>query len=346
MGVFLKSLTVLILALSTPLIYRQFANDDTIKFMSSYYSNYKSIDSFLRQSAGHLDRAKEYLPDSDQLKTTVNNVNKQLVDIVELIKSKASQISVNSEKKSSQEGQKPEKVSEPKQKISFVNCPGEDLTDNQVRLWTKDELSKYDGNSGEPDVLIGFLGLVYNVSLNAQHYGAGSEYNMFAGRDAVRAFITGNFTHDLHDDIADLDESLYSQIDSWSSFYNNSYEILGRLVGRYFDSTGCATDELRRVHQVLDKLEQQRSQSRESERDLPECNSEWNSDLKQGKVWCSTKSGGIERDWTGVPRIYGGEESQRCACFNKDAPEADSLSKQLSLYPDCDPEATECLLKQ
>jgi hypothetical protein len=39
------------------------------------------------------------------------------------------------------------------------------------------------------------------------------------------------------------------------------------------------------------------------EKIFPPCNTEWSS-AKGLNVWCTNKSGGIDRDWVGVPRRY------------------------------------------
>lgn len=354
MGFLTKSLLILAIAAGTPLLYRQFADDNTIKFMSNYYSNYQAIDRFLRQSADRLDNARDYLPDSEQIKGAVGDLNQRFKSFVDsTIASNKQQSSSSSSNKKQQAATTTKldaaaKPAEKAVKFSTVSCPDEpNVQEKSIRLWSKDELAKFDGNSPQQtdDIYLAFLGLVYNVTVNGQHYAKGAEYNIFTGRDATRAFVTGNFTHDLIDDVRGIDESMFSHIESWRSFYSTSYPILGRLVGIFYDSRGCATAELKRVHQVFEKLEQTKQDQRQSEKEYPECNSEWNSDTKSGRVWCSDKSGGVERDWAGLPRIYNDGQSNRCACFNPQGKQAKELEQYMSLYPGCDPKATECELR-
>lgn len=347
MGLFTKSLIVILFAVSTPLLYRQFANDNTVKFMSSYYSNYKSIDQFLRQSANHLEKAKEYVPDVKQIKESADklyqHVNSIVASTTDSLKGKVDNKKAVNEERVERKKEKEERKEE-KPNVKLVQCPGEKI---KTQLWSKQELAKYDGSSMDSSkIYLAFLGSVYDVTVNAQHYAKDGDYSVFAGRDATRAFLTGNFTHDLHDDIRDVDGSLYSQIESWSSFYSSNYPLLGKLEGLYYDSQGCATQELHRVIKMLSNSEEDKAVRQEQEKSFPECNSEWNSDTKKGRVWCSTKSGGVERDWVGLPRIYKDGETTRCACFNQDAPDAPQLSKLMSVYPNCKIDATECILKQ
>lgn len=342
MGLFTKSLIFVLLAVSIPLVYRQFANENTVKFMSSYYSNYKSIDRILKQTANHIEKAREYVPDVEQVKASANKLYQQLNSLV------VTTTSGKTDKAKSSDTGKPvvaksNKDEEQKPNVRLTECPGEEV---RTQLWSKQELAQYDGGSGQPKIYLAFLGLVYDVTANEQHYAKGADYNVFAGRDATRAFLTGNFTHDLHDDIRDIDESLYSHIESWTSFYASNYPNLGRLEGQYFDSRGCPTQESERVNKMFHKLEQDKATRKEEEKEYPECNSEWNSDTKKGRVWCSTKSGGVERDWVGFPRIFNYGESKRCACFNQDSPAAQELVKFMSVYPNCKPDATECIVTQ
>jgi predicted heme/steroid binding protein len=336
MGFFTKSLLILLTAISVPLVYRHFANDDTVKFMSQYYSNYKSVDQFLRQSASHLDQAKQYLPSSKQVRTAYEELNKQFNAYISSSATGKTDKDVNAPKTEKQRNQ-PTKEAPPAHRLS--DCD----EGFQVRVWSKDELRKFDGNSGEKDILLGFLGMVYNVTENAQHYGPGAEYNVFAGKDATRAFVTGNFTHDLTDDIRDIDESLYQHLESWNEFYSSTYEEAGRIEGAFFNSKGCYTPELERVYRVFERLNEAKNNQSERDKQLPECNSEWNTDLKKGRVWCSQKSGGVERDWVGNPRIYNDGQSKKCVCVNSNMGQQEGT---LSTYPGCDPEATECSLAQ
>lgn len=343
MGIFTKSLFILTIAISTPLIYRQFASDKTVKFMSTYYTNYKTVDQFLRQSASHLDQAKNYLPSSQQLEDSVGKLSNQIKSIVTTVRDKVTENVSALKEKTGGDSVVPAKKAA---SVRYVSCAGDNV-DGKMQLWSKMDLAKFDGRSDEAKdtILLSFLGLVYNVTVNMQHYSPGAEYNAFAGKDATRAFVTGNFTHDLHDDVSDLDESFFSHLDSWQSFYSTSYPVVGRLEGNFFDTNGCPTKELKRVQSVIKRLNESRQSEKEREKDYPECNSEWNSELNQGRVWCTTKSGGVDREWVGVPRLFNGD-SPRCACIKEDALNDPTLSRNIATYDGCKPEASECILKQ
>jgi hypothetical protein len=55
-------------------------------------------------------------------------------------------------------------------------------------------------------------------------------------------------------------------------------------------------------------------------------------------------SGGIERDWTGVPRqLYEpGSQTYRCACIREDEIDGPNKKGNIREYPDCNPKSTSC----
>ena len=60
------------------------------------------------------------------------------------------------------------------------------------------------------------LGQVFDVSKAPQFYGPEGGYGFFAGRDASRAFVTGDFDEEgLIDDVAGLSSSDYIGLDEW-----------------------------------------------------------------------------------------------------------------------------------
>jgi len=62
-----------------------------------------------------------------------------------------------------------------------------------IRLFAAKELAKYNGE-GDHGLYLGLLGRVYDVEKGRKHYGPGGGYHFFAGRDASRAFVSGDFS--------------------------------------------------------------------------------------------------------------------------------------------------------
>lgn len=378
MGLFTKSVFILALAVATPLVYRQFVDDSAVKYLSSHVTNYKVIDQFLRQSAAKLDNAKQYI-NKDTAKQVhhaidthvrphIEPIIKSIPGYISALKDKLGELSKTvptaaskSDSKSSKQKMH-DKPAEKQAKVSkkdanhaekakkplyrTVNCPKDKSSNSKatpVRLWTKSELEKRKTD----EILLSFMGIVYNVTAAGKsYYAPGKEYSIFAGRDATRAYLTGNFTHDLSDNISDLDESTYGDLKNWSSFYEQSYPQVGLLEGQYYDSQGCPTAETQRIYMALAKLSQEAEKQKEESIVLPECNSEWNADTKKSRVWCSKSSGGVERSWAGVPRIYVNDKSnsQQCICYSEESKVDAALAKKLKVYPGCQIDAQECNL--
>ncbi|KJH48940.1 cytochrome b5-like Heme/Steroid binding domain protein [Dictyocaulus viviparus] len=185
-----------------------------------------------------------------------------------------------------------------------------------MQILNTEQLALFDGSRSSRPIYLAILGRVYNVDKGKKHYGVGGGYHFFAGRDATRAFVTGDFTEaGLIDDTSGLSHEDLLGIRDWVSFYEKDYKLVGVLVGRYYDINGNPTDEL---HNVLGRIqtaaEWRNSKAAEVEV-FPPCNSEWHQS-SGGRVWCTMKSGGIQRDWAGVPRLLydPNTKQKRCAC--------------------------------
>ncbi|XP_011010109.1 PREDICTED: membrane-associated progesterone-binding protein 4-like [Populus euphratica] len=94
----------------------------------------------------------------------------------------------------------------------------------QQRLFTAEELALYNGTDDTLPILLGILGSVFDVTKGKSHYGVGGGYHHFSGRDASRAFVSGNFTGDgLTDSLRGLSSTEVKSIVEWREFYFRSY---------------------------------------------------------------------------------------------------------------------------
>lgn len=225
------------------------------------------------------------------------------------------------------------------------------------RLFSKDELKKYDGTSDSSGLYLAILGEVFDVEKGSQHYKPGAGYSFFSGRDASRAYVTGDFSDEgLTDDVSDLDDSSLRGVEDWVTFYRDEYPLVGKVVGRYYDKNGNPTAEL---HNVLNRINKAHANKwvEEKEREIfPPCNSEWSKE-KGSRVWCSKKSGGIDRNWIGVPRkFFKVGYDPRCVCVRNTGPPSSELDStnhlnqgdldhpSLQEYPSCPSDSVSCLV--
>lgn len=209
-------------------------------------------------------------------------------------------------------------------------------------LFTKEVLKKYsDTSSG---LYLAILGKVYDVGKGEKFYGPGGSYHFFTGRDGSRAFITGEFTESgLTDDVTDLTAQELHSLHEWAQFYHKEYRYKGKLIGRYYDAEGQPTPYYHQVKKLITKAKKTKQEERIEKLSYPPCNSEWSNE-SGSRVWCTKMSGGIERDWTGVPRqLYEpGSQTYRCACIRENEIDGPKKKGNIKEYPDCNPKSTSC----
>ncbi|KAL2976364.1 hypothetical protein AAZX31_13G004300 [Glycine max] len=151
--------------------------------------------------------------------------------------------------------------------------------DTAERLFSAEELSLLNGTDEGLPILLGILGSVFDVTKGKSHYGSGGGYNHFAGRDASRAFVSGNFSGDgLTDSLRGLSSTEVKSIVEWRDFYHKSYKYVGKLVGRYYDSQGNPTKYLKGVEAKAARGAQLLEKQKIEEAKLPSCNSRWSQD--------------------------------------------------------------------
>ncbi|XP_072524242.1 neuferricin [Salminus brasiliensis] len=225
--------------------------------------------------------------------------------------------------------------------------PAVGVSAHSGRLLNQQELSLHHGGENSKGLYLAVLGQVFDVEKGRKHYGPQGGYHFFTGRDASRAFVTGDFTEaGLSDDVTDLSPSQIVALYDWLTFYQKDYTPVGRLIGRFYTESGQPTNALRQVETSLAEGLRLKAQAEEENQLFPTCNSEWSS-TSGGRVWCSTKSGGVHRDWAGVPRMLfsPGSGHTRCVCARPDDPTRLN-NPNLQEYKDCPPHAESCFLGQ
>ncbi|XP_069744154.1 neuferricin [Narcine bancroftii] len=240
--------------------------------------------------------------------------------------------------------------------------------DPQPRVFSRDELSRYRGGDGSPGLYLAVLGLVFDVAAGGRHYGPGGAYHrlagsggsgldsnahthplpLFTGRDASQAFVSGDFTESgLVDDVSGLSPAEMLSLHNWLTFYKREYIYRGKLAGTFYNQEGEPTQALIDAELVIEQGRKLKAESEVENQVFPPCNSEWTSN-KGGRVWCSTHSGGIKRNWIGVPRkLYKtGSKNYRCVCVRTNPPDSahrgDLDNPLLQEYPGCQRLADSC----
>lgn len=224
-------------------------------------------------------------------------------------------------------------------------------------IFTKEQLSKYDGTEESLGLYIGIYGRVYDVSSGRQYYGPGGTYSFFAGCDGTKAFVTGEFNEKgLIDDVSEFDSRRLLELHHWLEFYEKTYHFVGKLIGNFYDAKGNPTGALKEAEEATNRALEEKRLSDEERKIFPPCNSHW-SEATGSKLWCSTKSGGIERDWEGVPRQFFDPhfKKTRCVCVRSTGPPSLSSTPDtgngdlnypnLSPYEGCEPLSNTCMVQ-
>lgn len=130
------------------------------------------------------------------------------------------------------------------------------------------------------------------------------------------------------------------------------------MSGRFYGQDGLPTPELTRTEAMIARGVQANKQDLEEKQRFPPCNAEWSS-ARGSRLWCSPKSGGVSRDWTGVPRklFKPGAKEPHCVCVKTTGAPSDQTPDSpphrnrgdldhpsLAEYPGCPPLATSCSL--
>lgn len=214
------------------------------------------------------------------------------------------------------------------------------------KVFTISELKRY--TNLKDGLYLSILGQVFDVTKGAKHYGPGASYHAFTGRDASLAFIIGDFNSEgLTDDVSSLSAQQVKALDDWVQFYNKNYIYKGKLNGRYYNEDGNPTKESYGIQQKLDQARQEKAADEQKKRMFPPCNVEWNPTTGT-VVWCTKRSGGIDRDWIGVPRMYyesPNSKQHRCACVKLDSKEYQETKGALKEYEDCPATSVTCIIK-
>ncbi|XP_014778686.1 neuferricin isoform X1 [Octopus bimaculoides] len=218
------------------------------------------------------------------------------------------------------------------------------LEETASGVFTKSELSKYTGERESAPIYLAVLGQVFDVSSGRKFYGPGNPYSFFSGRDASGAFVTGDFTEKgLTDDIEGFTGNQLIGIGEWVDFYKENYKHIGYVSGKFYTNDGKPTKVLERINAKVAKFNKQQEMDK-LRASRPPCNIE--TDHKTGtKVWCTQKSGGVLRNWVGVPRLMyrPGDSTLSCVCVQLSSlTEHEKRSSAIRSYPGCEPTSTSC----
>lgn len=101
----------------------------------------------------------------------------------------------------------------------------------EKRDYTREELKQFDGRDPTKAIMLAIKGKIFDVSRGASFYGPGGAYNVFAGKDASRAFAKSDTDPAVanNPDISDLTESERATLEEWYDRLSSKYDFVGNL---------------------------------------------------------------------------------------------------------------------
>jgi predicted heme/steroid binding protein len=107
---------------------------------------------------------------------------------------------------------------------------------------TPEELSAYDGQDPEKPIYLAINGTIYDVSNGRHIYGPGGSYNVFAGVDASRAYVTGCFADDRTPDMRGV-ELMYLPLDDPETDSYWSHKEMAKLKERELEAAKAKVEK-------------------------------------------------------------------------------------------------------
>jgi hypothetical protein len=135
----------------------------------------------------------------------------------------------------------------------------------------------------------------------------------------VLALRAGIFSGPAVASVEGLTPSEMDGVFNWLEFYKKEYTVVGVVEGLYFDASGAATPATRDVEAMWHTVAAAKEEQAALTTLFPPCDMTFTMGVG-GRVWCATNSGGIKRDWVGVPRLFFTPFSSepRCVCVHND----------------------------
>uniref|UniRef100_A0A3Q1EJ27 Neudesin neurotrophic factor n=1 Tax=Acanthochromis polyacanthus TaxID=80966 RepID=A0A3Q1EJ27_9TELE len=116
-----------------------------------------------------------------------------------------------------------------------------------VRLFTEEELKRYDGSQEEQPIYLAIKGVVFDVTTGKEFYGRDAPYNALVGKDSTRAVAKMSLDPaDLTSDTSGLTEEQLESLDSiFEGTYKTKYPIVGYTASRILNQDGSPNEDFK-----------------------------------------------------------------------------------------------------
>ncbi|XP_008296497.1 neudesin [Stegastes partitus] len=116
-----------------------------------------------------------------------------------------------------------------------------------VRLFTEEELKRYDGTQEEQPIYMAVKGVVFDVTKGKEFYGKDAPYNALVGKDSTRAVAKMSLDPaDLTSDTSGLTDEQLESLDSiFEDTYKTKYPIVGYTASRILNEDGSPNEDFK-----------------------------------------------------------------------------------------------------
>ncbi|XP_078001028.1 neudesin-like [Glandiceps talaboti] len=110
--------------------------------------------------------------------------------------------------------------------------PEPDILQEPLRMFTDEDLAKYDGSIPELPIYMAVKGVVFDVTGSPEYYGKGAPYNALAGKDCTRAVAKMSLEpEDLSSDVTGLTDSQLNDLENvFKNTYKRKYKVVGHMA--------------------------------------------------------------------------------------------------------------------
>ncbi|XP_034531689.1 neudesin [Notolabrus celidotus] len=116
-----------------------------------------------------------------------------------------------------------------------------------VRLFTEEELKRYDGREEGQPIYMAVKGVVFDVTEGKEFYGKDAPYNALVGKDSTRAVAKMSLDPaDLTSDITGLTEEQLESLEGvFEGTYKKKYPIVGYTASRILTADGSPNKDFK-----------------------------------------------------------------------------------------------------
>lgn len=116
-----------------------------------------------------------------------------------------------------------------------------------VRLFTDEELQRYDGSEDGQPIYMAIKGVVFDVTTGKEFYKKGAPYNALVGKDSTRAVAKMSLDPaDLTHDTTGLTESQLQSLEKiFTGTYKTKYPVIGYTSRRLLNEDGSPNKDFK-----------------------------------------------------------------------------------------------------